>query len=138
MADIFSKEKRSGIMSRVRNKDSKIEVEFRKKLWKAGLRYRKNSTKYFGKPDLVLRKYKTVIFIDSCFWHGCETHGSLPKTNKKFWKEKIARNIERDREVNSHYKKMGWNIIRIWEHKLKNNFENIISKIINENRPNSL
>jgi len=133
MVDIFSKEKRSGIMSKVRNKDSKIEVEFRKKLWKAGLRYRKNSTKYFGKPDLVLKKYKTVIFIDSCFWHGCDEHGSVPRTNKKFWKEKIARNIERDREVDSYYKKIDWNIVRIWEHDLKNNSENIIGKIVGEN-----
>lgn len=132
MADIFSKEKRSSIMSKVRNKDSKIEVEFRKKLWNAGFRYRKNSTKYFGKPDLVLPKYKTVIFLDSCFWHGCKDHGSMPKINKKFWKEKIKRNIERDREVDTHYKKMGWSNFRIWEHDLKNNFENIISNIVNE------
>jgi DNA mismatch endonuclease (patch repair protein) len=133
MADIFSKEKRSGIMSKVRNKDSLIEVEFRKKLWNAGFRYRKNSTKYFGKPDLVLKKYKTVIFIDSCFWHGCEKHGSVPQTNKKFWKKKIVRNIDRDREVDSHYKKIDWNIIRIWEHDLKNNFEYISNKITGRN-----
>ncbi|MFA5157880.1 MAG: very short patch repair endonuclease [Patescibacteria group bacterium] len=133
MADIFSKEKRSGIMSKVRNKNSKIEVGFRKKLWKAGFRYRKNSPKYFGNPDLVLKKYKTVIFIDSCFWHGCKDHGSMPKTNKKFWKEKIKHNIERDREVDAHYAKIGWNNIRIWEHDLKNNFENIIGKMVNEN-----
>lgn len=138
MADIFSKEKRSGIMSKVRNNDSKIEIEFRKKLWKAGLRYRKNSPKYFGKPDLVLKKYKTVIFIDSCFWHGCKAHGSMPQTNTKFWKEKIARNIERDREVDYYYKKIDWNMIRIWEHDLKNDFEDIIGKIVSENRSNDL
>jgi DNA mismatch endonuclease (patch repair protein) len=116
MTDIFSKKKRSEIMSRVRSRDSKIETEFRKKLWRAGFRYSKNSTKYFGKPDLVLPKYKTVIFIDSCFWHGCKKHGSMPQTRKKFWKNKIERNKERDKEVNRCYKKLGWSIFRIREH----------------------
>lgn len=106
-------------MSKVRNKDSKIEVEFRKKLWKAGFRYLKNSTKYFGKPDIVLPKYKTVIFIDSCFWHGCKKHGSIPETRKKFWTDKIEKNKKRDKVVNLYYKKVTWRIIRIWEHDLK-------------------
>lgn len=129
MSDIFSKEKRSEIMSKVKNKDSKIEIEFRKKLWQAGFRYRKNSTKYFGKPDLVLPKYKTVIFIDSCFWHGCKKHGSMPQTRKKFWKAKIERNKERDREVNRYYKKSDWKIFRIWEHDLRNRNEKLLSNI---------
>ena len=106
-------------MSGIRSKDSKLEIEFRKKLWRAGFRYRKNSTKHFGKPDIVLPKYKTVIFIDSCFWHGCKKHGSIPETRKKFWVKKIERNKARDKEVNHHYKKEDWNIIRIWEHDLK-------------------
>ncbi len=119
MTDIFTKKKRSEIMSKVKNKDSKIEIEFQKKLWYAGFRYRKNPTKYFGKPDMVLSKYRTVIFIDSCFWHGCKRHGSIPVTHKKFWTKKIGRNKERDKEVNKHYKKDGWTAIRIWEHDLK-------------------
>lgn len=130
MADIFSKKKRSEIMSKVRSKDSKIEVEFRKKLWKAGFRYRKNSTKYFGKPDIVLPKYKTVIFIDSCFWHGCKKHSSIPETRKKFWETKIERNRERDQEVSKYYKKQGWNIFRIWEHNLKNDSEKVLNIIL--------
>lgn len=128
MADIFSKKKRSEIMSKVRSKDSKIEVEFRKKLWKVGFRYRKNSTKYFGKPDIVLPKYKTVIFIDSCFWHGCKKHGSMPQTRKRFWEAKIERNKQRDKEVNKYYKKSDWKIFRIWEHDL--NDSKMIEKII--------
>ncbi|MDO8593235.1 MAG: very short patch repair endonuclease [bacterium] len=119
MTDIFSTDKRSEIMSEIRGKNSKIEIEFRKRLWQAGFRYSKNSTKYFGKPDLVLPKYKAVIFIDSCFWHGCKKHGSMPQTRKKFWKNKIARNKERDKEVDKYYKKLGWNIFRVWEHNLK-------------------
>lgn len=121
-------------MSKVRSKDSKIEAEFRKKLWQAGFRYSKNSTKYFGKPDLVLKKYKTVIFIDSCFWHGCKKHCRIPASNKKYWKNKIERNKQRDKKVERHYKKIGWNCLRIWEHDIKiknsiNNFDKIILKI---------
>lgn len=119
MVDVFSKQKRSEVMSKVRHKDSKIEVEFRKKLWAEGFRYIKNSAKYFGKPDIVLPKYKTVIFIDSCFWHGCKRHGSIPATRVMFWTEKIDRNKSRDKEVNKYYKKEGWKAIRVWEHDLK-------------------
>lgn len=129
MADIFTKEKRSEIMSKVRHKDSKIEVEFRKKLWANGFRYRKNSGKYFGKPDVALPKYKTVIFIDSCFWHGCKKHGSIPATHTKFWTEKIDRNKARDKEVSRHYKKRGWKVIRVWEHDLSKKTNAIIYKI---------
>jgi DNA mismatch endonuclease (patch repair protein) len=130
MADIFSKKKRSEIMSKVRSKDSKIEVEFRKKLWKLGFRYRKNSTRYFGKPDIVLPKYKTVIFIDSCFWHGCKKHGSMPQTRKKFWEAKIERNKQRDKEVNKYYKKSDWKIFRIWEHDISHDSDKNIEEIV--------
>jgi DNA mismatch endonuclease (patch repair protein) len=128
MSDTVSKKKRSEIMSKVKSKDSKIETLFRKELWKRGFRYRKNPTNYFGKPDLVLKKYRTVIFIDSCFWHGCKKHCRLPATRKKYWVKKIERNKQRDRKVNSYYKKSDWKIIRIWEHQLKN-----LNKIIEKN-----
>lgn len=130
MADIFTKKKRSEVMSKVRHKDSKIEVAFRKKLWAEGFRYSKNSAKYFGKPDIALPKYKTVIFIDSCFWHGCKKHGSIPATRRKFWTEKIDRNIERDRKVSRYYKKQGWKIFRIWEHQITKSPEKQIKNII--------
>lgn len=127
--DIFSKKKRSEIMSRVRNKDSKMEISLRKALWAEGFRYRKNDTNYFGKPDIVLPKYKTVIFIDSCFWHGCPEHYSAPATRKEFWEKKVARNKERDQEVNIHYKKEGWNVIRVWEHELNKGLAKVIDRI---------
>ncbi len=114
--DTVAKRKRSEIMSKVKNKDSKIEILFRKKLWKCGFRYSKNSGKYFGKPDIVLKKYKTVIFIDSCFWHGCKKHCRMPSSNKKYWQYKIKRNKERDKQVNKYYRQKNWKIIRIWEH----------------------
>jgi len=126
--DIFSRKKRSEIMSKVRNKDSKIEILFRKEIWKAGFRYRKNPANYFGKPDLVLKKYKTVIFVDSCFWHGCKRHREFPKTRKKFWENKISGNIKRDKKVNLHYKKEGWKTIRVWEHDVEKNLGKVVSK----------
>ena len=130
MADVFSKKKRSEVLSKIRGKDTKIEIIFRKRLWKAGYRYRKNASGYFGKPDVLLKKYKTVIFIDSCFWHGCKKHFKLPSTNMIFWKEKIERNRRRDRGVGRYYRKKGWRVIRFWEHEVENNLEAAINRIL--------
>lgn len=107
-------------MRLVRSKDTKIEVRFRKVLWKLGYRFIKNAGSYFGKPDIVLKKFNTVIFIDSCFWHGCKKHLRLPSTRKTFWTTKILRNKQRDKEVTRYYKKINWNVIRVWEHDLEN------------------
>lgn len=132
MADVVSKKKRSEIMSAVRSKDTKIEIAFRKDLWKRGFRYSKNSIRYFGKPDLVLKKYKTVIFIDSCFWHGCKKHCRIPDTNRSYWLNKIGRNKKRDCEVDRFYQNSSWKIIRIWEHDLKKDSSKILHKIVNK------
>lgn len=129
MADTVSKKKRSEIMSAVRSKDTKMEIAFRKAIWRKGLRYSKNSSKYFGKPDIVLKKYKTAIFLDSCFWHGCKKHCRIPTARKKYWTEKIERNKQRDKAVNHYYKKIGWKVFRIWEHDIKRNPEKIIKSI---------
>lgn len=118
-------------MSRVKSKNSKIEKLFRKELWKRGLIYRTNSSKYFGKPDMVLLKYKTTIFIDSCFWHGCKKHCRIPSVRKKYWTEKILKNIARDRQVSRYYKKQNWKIFRIWEHEIYKDKEKTVAKIIN-------
>jgi len=128
--DTVSKKKRSEIMKAVKSKDTKMEIVFRRSLWAEGFRYRKNCSKYFGKPDIVLKKYKTVIFLDSCFWHGCKKHGTIPATRRDFWNKKLDRNKARDAEVNRYYKKIGWKVFRIWEHDLGNkkfhfNFEKI-------------
>ena len=125
----MSKSQRSNIMSAVRSKDTIMEVAFRKALWQKGFRYRKNSTKYFGKPDIVLKKYETVIFLDSCFWHGCQKHFRMPATRKKYWEVKIKRNKQRDKEVNWYYKKLGWKIFRVWEHNIIKKQDIIINKL---------
>lgn len=127
--DTVSRQKRSEIMSRIKSRDSKIETLFRKELWKRGFRYRKNSGKYFGKPDVVLKQYKSVIFIDSCFWHGCCDHCRLPTINIKYWKGKIERNKKRDKEVVEFYKKKRWRAIRVWEHNLKKTANLVVNKI---------
>lgn len=121
MADKITKKERSSLMSKIKSKETKLEKDFRKLLWKEGIRYRKNSSKHFGKPDIVIASKKIVIFIDSCFWHGCKKHCRIPEVNRDYWVKKIARNKERDREVNRHYKKLGWKILRIWEHDIKKN-----------------
>lgn len=117
--DTVSRKKRSEIMSRVRSRDSKIEVAFRRELWRRGYRYLKNSKRYFGTPDVVLPKHKTVVFIDSCFWHGCKKHCRIPSSRKEYWNDKINRNRKRDKTVNRYYRDIQWQIIRIWEHDLK-------------------
>lgn len=125
-------------MRAVKGKDSKLEIVFRKYLWKEGIRYRKNVSSYFGTPDLVLKKYKTVIFLDSCFWHGCPKHYKAPKIKRIFWNRKIEKNRIRDKKVNNHYKQIGWKVIRIWEHDVKKEIDltrkirYVIRKLTNE------
>lgn len=116
-------------MSAVKSKDTKMEIAFRKAIWRKGFRYSKNSSKYFGKPDMVLKKYKTAIFLDSCFWHGCKKHCRIPTARKKYWTGKIKRNKQRDKEVNHYYKKIGWKVVRIWEHDIKNKAIKIVRDI---------
>jgi len=116
-------------MRAVKGKNSKIEVKFRKALWKAGFRYSTNSRRYFGTPDLVLRRYKTVIFVDSCFWHGCKRHGTQPKVRAKFWRLKIEANRARDRAVTTFYRKKNWKVFRIWEHDIRKQLIEVIHRI---------
>ena len=116
-------------MARVKSKGSKIEMALMSELTKTKIRYKKHAAKLPGKPDIAFLDKKTVTFVDSCFWHGCRWHGTMPASNKKFWMEKIARNKERDRKVNREYKKMGWKVIRIWEHNLKKNFSSCLDKV---------
>lgn len=122
MPDKISKEKRSKIMGAIRAR-SKLEDKFSHALWRRGVRFRKNDRSLYGTPDISIKKYKLVIFIDSCFWHYCPVHGRVPKTNEEFWENKLKRNVEHDEEVTRHYIEDGWNIVRIWEHELKAHFD---------------
>lgn len=118
-----TKEQISFNMKRVKNKDSEIELALRKELWNRGLRYQKNVTKIFGKPDLVFKGKKVAVFCDSEFWHGYnwEERKKDFKSNQEFWIPKIERNIERDKEVTTELEKQGWTILRFWGKEIKKN-----------------
>lgn len=130
MADLFTKKKRSEIMGRIRGTETGLEKSFRKALWAKGIRYRKNSRKHFGRPDIVISRLKTVIFLDSCFLHGCPKHFIMPKSNHTYWRKKIRRNRECDKEVGEYYRKLGWRNLRFWAHELKDegNLRKVIKK----------
>ena len=121
MADNHTKEIRSYNMSRIRSKNTKPEEMVRKHLFSQGFRYRKNDTRLPGKPDIVLPKYKTVIFVNGCFWHKHENckYFVWPKTNEDFWRAKINANVSRDQENMKLLSELGWNVIVIWECELK-------------------
>ena len=121
MADIFSKEKRSEIMSHISGKETKPEIIVRKYLFSKGFRYRKNDKRYSGKPDIVLPKYHTVIFVHGCFWHGhsCKA-GKLPNTRRNFWEHKIYGNLERDYKNIQTLEHQGWSVITVWQCEIKN------------------
>lgn len=110
-------------MSRVKNKDSVIEVTLRKELWSRGLRYRKNMKTVFGKPDIVFAGKKVAIFCDSEFWHGYnwEVKQGEIKSHRDFWLPKIERNIKRDKEVNAALEADGWKVLRFWGDEIKKN-----------------
>ena len=125
-------------MSRVRNKDTKLEIIVRKFLFINGFRYRKNDKRYPGKPDIVLPKYKTIVFIHGCFWHGhdCKA-GALPKSEKNFWHTKIEANTLRDDKNLKAIKALGWKVYVIWGCELegasvKNTLEKLKSFLIND------
>ena len=109
-------------MSNISGKETKPEILVRKFLFSKGFRFRKNDSRYPGKPDIVLPKYKTVVFIHGCFWHGhkgCK-YSKLPETNIYFWKNKVSSNIERDKKNRIELEKQGWVVLTIWQCKLKN------------------
>ena len=135
MSDVHSAEIRSYNMSQIHSKDTKPEELVRKYLFSKGFRYRKNDARLPGKPDIVLPKYKTVIFINGCFWHkheGCK-YFVWPKNNAEFWKEKIEKNADRDAKNYKLLEKAGWNIIIIWECELKSRVvESSLNRIVVE------
>lgn len=144
MTDVMSPEQRHRCMAAIKGKDTKPEMTVRKYLFSKGLRYRVNDKKLPGSPDIVLKKYGVVVFIDGCFWHGhkgCKYY-RLPSTNTDFWKAKISRNIARDYVNDVELELAGWKVIRIWECDIKTKakreetLQNLYSQII-ESRPNS-
>ena len=134
MADSVTKEQRSWNMSRIRSTNTSIEVLVRKYLFKKGFRYRKNVTSLPGKPDIVLPKYKTVIFVHGCFWHrheGCK-FATTPSSNADYWQEKFSRNIENDKKHIKELNAQGWRVITVWECEIKKHFDETMDRITKE------
>jgi len=134
--DKHTPEQRHKNMKAVKNKGSQIEIALCKELWHRGLRYRKNYTKVYGKPDIVFVSKKVAIFCDSEFWHGFnwEARKSDIKTRQEFWIPKIERNIERDKEVTKKLTQIGWIVLRFWGAEIKNDLikcADIIEKTLN-------
>jgi DNA mismatch endonuclease (patch repair protein) len=135
--DVLTPEQRRKCMSHIRSSDTKPEVFFRKALWKWGIRFRKNVKSLYGKPDIAIKKYKLVLFIDGDFWHGNnweERHFSsredMLASYSDYWQKKIRRNIERDKEVNEYYQTNGWTILRFWTSVIKKDLNSCIIETI--------
>lgn len=121
MHDVHTPQQRHANMAAIHSKDTKPEMVVRRYLWGHGFRYRFNHPRLPGKPDIVMRKYRTCIFVNGCFWHGHEgcRYYTIPRTNTEFWVSKVKRNKERDLKVQHELAAMGWHSITIWECEIK-------------------
>jgi len=126
----FSKETRSKIMSSIRGKNTAPELKVRKKLWNLGKRYRIHDRTIFGTPDISNKSKRIIIFIDGCFWHGCDKCYTEPKTNTEFWRNKISRNKERREKVLKELKKDDWKVLQFWEHQIHSDPDHVTGEIL--------
>ena len=119
MPDVFTKAKRSEVMSRIRgrgNKDTELALA---KIFRAqGITGWRRNQSVFGKPDFVFQKFKLAVFVDGCFWHGCPKHCNQPANNRAFWRRKLSANRARDQIVTRTLRRAGWRVLRVWEHEL--------------------
>ena len=120
-------------MSKIRSKDTKAEVLLRKTLWHLGFRYRKNYRKLPGTPDIALTRQRIAIFVDGDFWHArdyCKHPGERITTRKKYWRKKLSRNVERDKEVNDALTQEGWLVLRFWESDIQKKLEACVETVL--------
>jgi DNA mismatch endonuclease (patch repair protein) len=119
MADVFTKAKRSEVMSRIRGSGNKgTELALANIFRKHGVTGWRRKQPLFGKPDFTFRRQRIVVFVDGCFWHGCPKHSNKPASNREFWEKKLAVNKRRDRLVTKTLRERGWRVVRVWEHDL--------------------
>ena len=128
----YTTKKRSKIMSKIRGKNTKPELRYRKALWQKGVRYRVNSRTLTGRPDISIKKYKLAIFIDGEYSLGYnwDERKEKVKTNRDFWIPKIERNMQRDKEVNEQLNELGFTVFRFWEHEIKDNLKTCINDVM--------
>jgi DNA mismatch endonuclease (patch repair protein) len=132
MPDVFTKAKRSEVMSRIRGRGNKdTELALMKLFRQHGITGWQRNQKVFGKPDFLFRRNRLAVFVDGCFWHGCPKHCKIPAGNRAFWKKKFAANKARDRLVTRILRQQGWTVIRIWEHNLTRTPHRVIARITN-------
>jgi DNA mismatch endonuclease (patch repair protein) len=130
MPDVFTKAKRSDVMSRIRgNGNKETELALMKLLRSYHIKGWRRHQPVFGKPDFVFREARVAVFVDGCFWHGCPRHCNTPASNRTFWKNKLAANKARDRRVNRFLRKESWRVVRIWEHDLTKRANACVTKI---------
>lgn len=130
MPDVFTKTKRSEVMSRIRGRGNKAtEIALARLLRQNKITGWRRHLPIFGKPDFTFPRHRLVIFVDGCFWHGCRKHSNMPGSNQSYWKKKLARNSLRDRLVTRTLRKQGWYVLRIWEHDLQMNAMVCVLKI---------
>jgi DNA mismatch endonuclease (patch repair protein) len=131
MPDIFTKAKRSEVMSLIRSRGNRgTELRLIALMRAHGITGWRRNQRVFGRPDFVFRRVRLALFVDGCFWHGCPVHGTRPRTNAAFWRKKIARNRERDGEVTRFLRRNGWRVLRVWEHELaRKNEKRLVQRI---------
>ena len=117
-------------MQSVKSNNTKLENRVMKALWRENIRYRKNVNDLIGHPDIAIKSKKIVVFIDSCFWHGCPEHCRMPHSNVTYWDKKIGNNKTRDANINKYYLDKGWTCIRVWEHELRDNFDLSVARLV--------
>ncbi len=132
MGDVFTPQKRSEIMSSIRSSETKPELLVRKALFALGYRYRKNYKQLPGRPDIVFPKYRTVVFVHGCFWHGHKNcrNARTPKTHAEYWVSKLAYNKRRDRSNKSKLERQAWQVVVVWECEVEQDLDSVIEKII--------
>ncbi len=128
--DNLTKAQRQKNMRNIRSKNTKPELMVMRELRRRKIYFAKHVNNIIGKPDIVFRRKKVIVFIDSDFWHGHPVRFTMPKTNTSYWEKKIARNRERDKEVSEALSQEGWSIIRLWEYDIKHNFDDCIDQIL--------
>ena len=129
--DTVSPEVRSRTMRAVKGKNTSLEMKFRRALWGAGVRgWRLHKDSLPGRPDLVFSAARVAVFIDSCFWHGCPEHLRMPSSNVDYWQAKIERNRRRDAANTQELHTLGWNVLRFWEHEMREGVEQCVAKVM--------